>query len=235
MSVRKLTFGLLAVAALLCGQRSSKAQEYLPVADPFRFDPNFRWFEPVFEQDLADMKPSKRANTGWFGSFDRMQLYFNRPDVDILREGNSTDYEDGFDSGWGNRLELGYMLDNGNGWSSTWMNISGPNAFESVLVERLDRFNQTDFDGPAADGDGEPFDGFGRFYPSADRNTPYFNERLYEVKDSINNMDASSFEINKTWRFEPYHYGGILEPLIGVRYFGVTDHWQNETYTRGHR
>ena len=237
MSVRKLTFGLLAVAALFAGQRQANAQEYVPVADPFRFDPNFRWFEPVTDMDLADMKPSKRAATGWFGSFDRMHLWFSRPDVDILREGNTNDYEDGLDRGWGNRLELGYMLDDDNGWSATWLNISGPNAYETLLVERLNRFNQTDFDGPDTgnnNGGGNntgTFDNFGRLYPSADRNTPYFNERLYELKDSVNVLDANSFELNKTWRLEPYHYGGILEPLMGLRYFSVQDYWQQESYS----
>lgn len=231
MSVRKLTFGLLAAAALLLGQQDAKAQEYLPVADPFRFDPDFRWFEPVYEQDLADLKPMKRANTGWFGSFDRMHLYFSRPDVDILREGVGRDYEDGFDRGWGNRLELGYMLEERNGWSATWHSISGPNAYESILVERLDRLNEDDLAGPDDDGGGN-FDQFGRLLPSADRNLEQFNERLYELKDSINVLDANSFEINKTWRLTPYHYGGILEPMIGLRYFSVKDRYQDETYTR---
>lgn len=238
MSVRKLTFGLLAAAALLAGQRGVVAQEHLPVADPFHFDPDFRWFEPVYEADLQDMKPSKRANTGWYGSYDRMNLYFSRPEVDILLEPNGADHSNGFDSGWGNRLELGYMLETNSGWSATYLNISGPNANETLLVERIDRLNQTDLAGPgtgaggggAAAGD---FDSFGQFLPSRDRNLAYFNERLYELQDSINVLDASSFEINKTWRLEPYHYGGILEPMIGLRYFGVTDYWQRERYSRG--
>jgi hypothetical protein len=55
---------------------------------------------------------------------------------------------------------------------------------------------------------------------------------LYELQDSINVLDATSFEINKTWRLQPYHYGGILEPLIGLRYFSVQDYYQEQAYTR---
>lgn len=241
MSVRKLTFGLLAAAALLAGQQVVVAQEHLPVADPFHFDPDFRWFEPVYEADLLDMKPSKRASTGWYGSYDRMVLLFSRPDTDILLEPNGSDYSDGFDRGWGNRLELGYMLEKNSGWSATWHNISGPNSYETLLVERLNRLNEEDLAGPdtgddGGDGGGDGggnFNQFGQLLPSADRNLHYFNERLYELADSVNVLSAHSFEINKTWRMEPYHYGGILEPLVGLRYFGVTDRWQRERYSRG--
>lgn len=238
MSVRKLTFLLLAAAALFCGQRKLEAQEYLPVTDPFRFDPDFRWFEPVYDADLADMKPSKRASTGWYGTFDRMHLYFSRPDTDVLREGFENDHNDGFDSGWGNRIRVGYMLESGHGWSSTWFNITGPNAFETLFVERINRINEDELAGPPDDGgdgggdDGGNFDFYGQYLPSADRNLPGFDERLYELKDSINVVEASSFELNKTWRMEPYHYGGILEPLAGFRYFGIKDRWQEQTYSR---
>lgn len=241
MSVRKLTFLLLAAAALFMGQRQVNAQEYLPVADPFRFDPDFQWFEPVYEADLADMKPSKRASTGWYGTFDRMFLYFSRPEIDRLREGAGQDHFDGMDGGWGNRIRVGYMLEENHGWSSTWFNISGPNAAETLLVERLNRLNVEDLQGPPDDngnggggggGTGGNFDRFGQYLPSADRNFPFLNERLYELKDSINIMDASSFELNKTWRMEPYHYGGILEPMVGFRYVGLDDYWMEEAYVR---
>lgn len=226
MSVRKLTLGLMAAAALLAGQRAAKAQEYLPVADPFRFDPNFRWFEPVFEQDLADMKPSKRASTGWFGTFDRMNLYFSRPDIDILRSGASNDFSDGLDGGWGNRLQFGYMLDNDTGWSATWMNIGSPNSFETLWVERLDREPEEDDEGGGGDDDDVAND------PANDFANRSINPRLYELQDTVNDITADSFEINKTWRLEPYHYGGILEPMIGLRYMMVRDRFRTQTYTR---
>lgn len=234
MSVRKLTFGLLAAAALLAGQRGAEAQEQLPVADPFHFDPDFRWFEPVYEADLLDMKASKRASTGWFGSVDRMHLYFSRPEVDILREGVTSDFEQSLDSGYGNRADVGYMLEDGHGWTATFMKISGPNEYESIFQERINRLNTADLNGPG-DGDGDTdgnFDRFGQVLPSGDRNLNQFNERAYLLQDSINVLNATSFEINKTWRMEPYHYGGTFEPMVGLRFFNVKDYWQRQRYNR---
>ncbi len=44
--------------------------------------PDFQWFEPVTNLDLADMKPKKRAHSGWFATYDRLNLYGSRPDTD---------------------------------------------------------------------------------------------------------------------------------------------------------
>jgi len=232
MSVRKLTFGLLVAAALLAGQRGAEAQEHLPIADPFHFDPDFRWFEPVYAADLMDMKPSKRASTGWYGSYDKMRLYFSRPDVDMLREGNTSDFEDGLDEGWGDRIEVGFMLESGSGWSASYMNIGGPQAYETIFQERINRLNTEANIGPDEDDDSGNFGRFGLLLPSADRNNFELNERIYELQDSINVFNGSSMEINKTWRLEPYHYGGMLEPLIGLRYIDLNDYWQQEDYQR---
>src|SRR5690606_8581177 len=74
--------------------------EHLPFRDPFAFDPDFRWFEPVYDADLMDMKPKKRANTGCYGSYDRMELWLSRP------EGEGSEWL--LDNGSGNRYDLGY-------------------------------------------------------------------------------------------------------------------------------
>ncbi len=48
--------------------------------------------------------------------------------------------------------------------------------------------------------------------------------RFYDiVNDTLNSIDYDSYELNKTWRMEPYHYGGILEPLVGVRWMRMDD------------
>ena len=39
----------------------------------------------------------------------------------------------------------------------------------------------------------------------------------------VNDFDYDSYELNKTWRLEPYHYGGILEPLVGMRWIRIHD------------
>ncbi|QEG42345.1 BBP7 family outer membrane beta-barrel protein [Roseimaritima ulvae] len=222
MSVRKLTLGLLAIFAITCGMQSASAQdgEHVPFADPMAFDPDFRWFEPVFNQDLMDMRPSKRAATGWFGTLDRMNLYVTRP------ENASTYFR--LDDGWGGRGEVGFMTDNDHGWLATLSYLDGPNAENTVAVERINRLNADDLitseDGP------EFTDARGQLVPEADRNYPGLSQRYYFPGESLNSLEMDTFELNKTFRMEPYHYGGILEPMIGFRYMSIEDRWFRSQY-----
>ena len=58
--------------------------------------------------------------------------------------------------------------------------------------------------------------------------------RFFDVEDSENVFDYDSYEFNKTWRMEPYHYGGILEPFIGFRWMRLTDSNRRDTlFTSG--
>ncbi len=188
------------------------SQEYVPFADPFAFDPDFRWFEPVYNMDLAEMKAKKRAATGWFATYDRLALYVSRPEVD---EAGTSEYL--LDRGWGYRYEIGYMLPGeDNGWLFNWTRNTVREAF-SVRQERLNRFI-------------DPEDGFDPVAPpfgvavrQEEDNNYGYNFRFYDVADSENYVSYNSYELNKTWRLEPYHYGGILEPMVGVRWMRVDD------------
>ncbi len=194
--------------------------EHLPFRDPFAFDPDFRWFEPVYDADLADMKPKKRANTGWYGSYDRMVLWLSRP------ENESSEWL--LDSGSGNRYDLGYMLDEDHGWAMTYMNL-GVSAYDGIDRERLNRYNLGELEGEPEPA-GPPF---GEVVPVSDGNNFGFNNRFVALRDSENVADFHSFELNKTWRLEPYHYGGMLEPLVGFRYMRFQDTYQRMTYNEG--
>jgi len=210
MSVRKLTASLLTALALLGGAATSHAQEYAPVADPFAFDPDFRWFEPVYHMDLADMKPKHRASTGWFATYDRLNLYGSRPET---TEPGASEYL--LDSGWGHRYEIGFMLPGeDNGWMFNWTENDVTQNFV-VREERLNRFVEDD------DLDILPPFGFPRIPDEA--NVIGFGRRFFDVSDSQNVFNYDSYELNKTWRLEPYHYGGILEPMVGVRYMEIED------------
>ncbi|MFM8399484.1 MAG: BBP7 family outer membrane beta-barrel protein, partial [Pirellula sp.] len=68
------------------------------------------------------------------------------------------------------------------------------------------------------------------FRPTPFDNDPYTLERTYDVVQSINVGNYSSFEANKTWRMEPYRYGGMLEPLIGLRYVKFVDTARSDDY-----
>ncbi|TWU36143.1 hypothetical protein Poly41_38960 [Novipirellula artificiosorum] len=225
MSVRKLTASLLTSLAMLGAIAIGNAQEHVPPADPFAFEPDFQWFRPVTDMDLADMKPKKRANTGWFATYDRLALYASRPELDDL-----TSAETKLDLGWGNRYEIGYMLpDVEHGWMFTYTNLHGPSAYDTVIRERLNRTNEGDLL-PYGSKDGVVGPPFGAIVPAGDGNVLQYNVRQYWVQDALNVLEYDSFELNKHWRMEPYHYGGILEPFVGFRWSRLNDYNVRQDY-----
>ncbi len=241
MSVRKLTKSLImaltmfgAVTHTLGGiTQLTQAQEYFPAADPFAFDPDFHWFEPIYDADLADMKPQKRANSGWFATYDRLNLYASRPELDDTQASETK-----LDGGWGNRYEIGYMLpQEDTGWLFSFTELNGPNAGNNIERERLNRFNSQNLGtGGGGGGGAQPIDprfpGDGRFtIPPQDRNVIGFFRRFVIEEDSLNKMDFDSYELNKTWRMEPYHYGGILEPMVGFRWIRMTDYNRKDNFS----
>jgi hypothetical protein len=46
----------------------------------------------------------------------------------------------------------------------------------------------------------------------------------------INDYEYDSYELNKTWRLEPYHYGGFLEPMVGMRWIRIKDRNRFQDY-----
>lgn len=223
MSVQKLTLGLMVTVAIFCATQTASAQtgEYLPFADPMEFDPDFRWFEPVTAMDLADMRPRQRASTGWFAGFDKMNLYISRPE-------NVPSYYQ-LDDGWGDRVDIGYMTEDHHGWLASFMNINGPNATRTTRRERINRVNPDDVLGADTDDDAS-LDLRGQLLPKSDRNAPGLSERVYFPGTSLNILEMNSIELNKTFRLEPYHYGGVLEPMIGLRYMHIEDVFFSSNY-----
>jgi hypothetical protein len=187
---------------MLGGITTAYGWDHEPVmVDPFEFDPDFQWFEPVTNMDLADLKPSKRAHTGWFATYDKLKLYGSRPETN-----NPQDIDSKLDSGSGDRYEVGFMLpDEDTGWMFNWtdMRVNDSQLVGPVLVQQFLIFN--------------------RAYPVA--GIPQFSG-----SNSINVFDYDSYELNKTWRMEPYHYGGILEPMMGIRWMRIGDTKRIETY-----
>ena len=218
MSVRKLTARVFGSLVLLCGMASAQAQHQPPVADPFEFGPDFRWFEPIYDADLADIKPKKRANTGWFATYDRLNLYGSRPElIDASGDGFAE-----LDSGWGHRYEIGFMMpDSDSGWLFSWVD-NDVGEFFRVRHERGNRINEDELPDRSAGATNQqsPF-GF-EAIPGISNNLG-FNYRFVDELDTLNVIEFDSYELSKTWRMEPYHYGGILEPMAGVRWFRIKD------------
>lgn len=117
---------------------------------------------------------------------------------------DTEDSSNQLDFAWGNRFDFGWMKEDDKGWMFSIMNITGPNVYNIYEQNRVNAFiDETDDD---------------------------FEDRIYEVADSLNVGNYASFEANKVWRMEPYRYGGILEPMIGIRYAHFRDSARGDTY-----
>jgi hypothetical protein len=221
--------GLALTAGIFLGAQGGSALAthgdgaHLPFKDPFAFDPDFRWFEPAYDMDLEEMKPKKRANTGWYGTYDKMGLWLTRP------ENEQSSWL--MDLGKGDRFDIGYMLDKDHGWALSYMDFS-VRASWGFDRERMNRYNEEGAFGTEP-GEFPRVGRFGTIVPPSDDNNFGFAHRFVPVRNSENYADFHSVELNKTWRLEPYHYGGMLEPLVGVRYMRFADIYQRQTYEDG--
>ena len=203
-----------------------------PFIEPFAFDPDFQFFAPSGVDRLGgEIDPS----IGWFASYDRTCLYVTRPQD----EATSTQG----DFGWGNRFDIGYMTEEEHGWMVSFLHLDGPNNYRILEMERIDVFNPDDLVNSVANADelrgGGGGGGGGNAavtvtpgFPVRDRNDPITQARDYRLHDSINVAKVSSFELNKTFRIDPLHYGSIVEPFVGVRYSTVNDYYRRDRYQR---
>jgi hypothetical protein len=208
---------VLAAAAVTSQIGYSQDNGYHPFSEPMEFDPDWQFFAPVQLQDMQDLTARQRANTGYFATYDRMYVGLNRSDTEAAS--HTIDFT------WGNRFDFGWMKSDESGWLFSASNISGPNAYNILPQQRLNQFVSADNGGDGPGGaDGNPF------IPVAFRNDQD-NERIYYLHDSLNVGSFASFEANKVWRMEPYRYGGILEPMVGLRYAFFGDGAHNDTYS----
>lgn len=222
MSVRKLAAGLITTVLSLGVANTGLANDHAPELDPFAFDPDFRWFEPVYDVDLEELKPEKRAPNGWFATYDRLNLYGSRPEtINTSLIGG----EGRLDDGWGQRYEVGYMAPGENsGFTFTYTE----SEVDEGAVNRFEAANRFLTDG--ADGS-VTTNGFGVTVPPGEANNLNFSFRFFDEIQTINSFDYDAIEFNKTWRMTPYHYGGILEPMVGFRYMSFTDRTASDAFT----
>ena len=214
MSVLNLLKRLFAIVAFVAISPTLMGQVHHPFAEPLEFNPDWQFFAPVDIDSLMELPSRKRANTGWFATYDRTYQWISRPNVE-------QSFADG-DWTWGNRYDLGFMTCDREGWLFSLRHIGGPNEYHNIYQERIDRYNADDT-GPTDDTPVQPF---------IDRNDQSQGTRAYILGDSVNVAGLSNFEINKTWRREPYRYGGTIEPMVGLRYTNFKDFALNQTYNR---
>lgn len=214
MSVFKRGLKLFfAIAAATSGSMSLAETPFHPFAESLDVDPDYQLFAPVDIQELEEKSARKRANHGWYVAYDRLNIGFDRPEA--------ASQPSKIDMTWGNRWDVGYMNKKDSGWLASFTSVSGPNVY---LDQRIPRLTQ-----PPAPTATNPLERFDRTNPRFFFD-PAFGDGTFVVKNSLNVGNLSSFELNKTWRLEPYRYGGILEPMLGFRYMQFTDYAQNDDY-----
>jgi hypothetical protein len=212
MSILQRTIRLFVLgAAAMAGQLGFADTGYHPFSEPVRFDPDWQLFAPIYLQDVEDMTARQRAPHGLFLTYDRIYTGVSRPE--------NLDRSYVLDGTWGNRWDFGWMNDQESGWYFSTQQITGPNVYNGYTQLRLN--------GVTDDDDGDITD---PFLPTDFGNDPITRQRTFDILDSVNVGDYNNFEANKTWRIEPYRYGGMTEWMIGLRYSMFEDLARNDSY-----
>ncbi len=135
----------------------------------------------------------------------------------------------------GNRLDVGFMADAGGGAASGWMfsasTVGGATLYEVVTTQRIGVLNSTDGNYGnnelgQAPGTNPPV------FPLQDRNDWESGAFDWYVAVAISDTQVSGFELNKSFRLAPLHYGATIEPFVGFRYIQIDDRTQRDTYER---
>ncbi len=220
MLIKTISSWLFGSAALLVLLPLAHAQHHQPFIEPGYFSHDLQFFAPA--SDIDDYGgPVQRW--GWFGSYDRLYLQVSRPRDTIGGEN--------WDRTWGNRYDLGYMIDDAihnHGWLFSYTQLRGPHGWDVLRHDRINRLNEDDEGVPAAGEELDPVE------PAEDRNDRGFpnRARFYDISNSLNVGTFNSVELNKLYRTEPLSGGGLLEPFFGVRYTRFRDVYQEQEYTR---
>jgi hypothetical protein len=208
-----------------------------PFVDATAFPHDYQFFAPA---EFGEFGDGPQPTTGWFGTADRVYIYMSRP-ADPLSQPNGhrivgTPTEGDFT--WGNRFTVGYMSAEDHGWFGEFWHIDGPNVFDVTQAERVNVINTADEINDISPGvdlrTGAPIDNMtqNEGIPRSDQNNPISSDRRYFIRDSVNAADLTSFELNKSFRWKPLHYGSHLEPFFGFRYIKYQDFWESDSYTR---
>lgn len=89
---------------------------HTPFIDPDYFEPDFQLFAPA---EVSEYGLGPQPNIGWYFTFDRVNWNVTRA------EGAPQEYQG--DATWGNRVDIGYMTEQDEGWLIEIMAVRGPN------------------------------------------------------------------------------------------------------------
>jgi hypothetical protein len=229
-----------------------------PFIEPDTFRPDFQFFAPA---DVTNYETGRDVdpNVGFFFTYDRVYMNVTRPESEFPVAPPSGDpaitpttnplltppyaynrfsfvkespsYWEG-DFTWGNRLEFGFMDCDDKGWDFVAWHIDGPN--EEDRITNGDRLM-----GPFSTVEGEPDPASEPTYGFQNINLTPLNTALaiearndLPIRQSVNVGNLSGFEINRLMERHYFHNGGVIEPLVGVRYIKFEDKFRYAFYER---
>jgi len=152
--------------------------EYTPFVEPGYFDHDLQFFAPA---EIDEFSGPPKPRTGFFAEAQRMYISNDRGRAD-------TQNFVGTDFGWGNRFVVGYMLDNGSGWTAEYQHsTNGYNDTDAVRSLNLNAAGNILFQNVVND--------------------------LTSVQS-----DFQTFELDKVFRMDQWANGGYWEAFIGAKY-----------------
>lgn len=123
MRTQKLSIWLTALLGVLVTAAAAPAQHYQPFGDlDMHYD--FQLGAPPIVEEYGNEPVA--PNYGWYVQYSRCWMNVNRP------ENQPSDFQGDFQ--WGNRIDIGYMTDEQNGWSTTIWHLNRQSAIEFTPV-----------------------------------------------------------------------------------------------------
>lgn len=114
----RILLSTLTILMAATAVQSAKAERTSLFIDPSELEGDFQFFAPV---DLSEYSGGQGPNTGFYFEYNRLYYSVSRPETAPIA-GNREEA----DLTWGNRYDIGYMLDDGHGWLVSVVHIDGP-------------------------------------------------------------------------------------------------------------
>ncbi len=214
MSITRFTSALAAFVTTMVLASNVQAQLFKPLEFP-PVQTDFQFFAPA---DVETYGGGPAGKTGWFAAYDTVYINVQRPrdPAPFLQSDKLGDWGPGF------RFDIGYVGENRKGWIFTYWQLNGPNKDDVQIVQRINRTVEDASPHPDAD----------PVYPYGDNNNRLTGDRDYLLHNSINVVDMTGFELNRTWLQKPLMHGARLTTFGGFRYLKFVDFYQRDTYER---
>ncbi len=202
---------LMAAAVCLGGMcRPAVCQHYQPFGQ-FERNYDLQLFAPALVQN-PDKAPLVRE--GIYFTYDRVYMKQSRPEMSSgefpvqppVQEDLPILFGDTYQNAdwtWGNRFDLGYMMDRHTGWGLSIWSIRSPK--ERFIADTINRNDVIVVD--------------------------VLEDPIGPLENTVNDGDLWSVELNRIFRFKRSGpHGGVFEPFFGIRYAQFDDNFLRTSF-----